>query len=420
MLSWLRELGMKLTAKHKQTLRALDFDEGGPGTVLCDFDTLLSFVRGRDLGLSKTYHLLPRKMLPEINAQLAHPIEIGLRQPQLKSFPHIQGLHLMLRATGLGAVGGTSQKPVLVVDDVLYKSWSSLNPTEQYFTLLEAWLFRGQPEIVGERDSTGFISRQFGDCAGLMRRTPAEGWPIAGNDAAEGYLSYSPGRMGIALLELFGLLSVEHGPPVEGQGWQIARVYRTPAGEAVFALLYEGVFSDVSQVAHLERESLASFGLLQPIFAPYLPTWKRNLEAPQWAFRDGVHRFKVSLWRGLWRLIAVPGNLPLDALAQAIVEAYDFDLDHLYQFSYRNRFGVKERVCHPFLEEHPRTDQVRVGEVPLQVGQSMEYLFDFGEGWEFDVTLERVDSPKASMGVPVLLDGRGQAPKQYPEWDEDY
>ena len=63
MLSWLRKLGLKLTVKHKRTLRALDFDEGSPGTVLRDFDTLLSFVRGRDFGLSKTYHLLPRNLI---------------------------------------------------------------------------------------------------------------------------------------------------------------------------------------------------------------------------------------------------------------------------------------------------------------------------------------------------------------------
>ena len=419
MLSWLSKLGIELTAEHKRTLRALALDDSRPGTVLRDFDTLLSFVQGRDLGLSKTYHLLPRKILPEINAQLAHPIEIGLVQPQLKSFPHIQGLYLMLRATGLGVVGGTSRKPVLVIDEALYESWSSLNPTEQYCTLLEAWLLTGRPEMVGERDSGGFISRQFGDCAGLMRRIPAEGWPISGNDAAERYLSYSPGRMGIALLELFGLLSVAHGPPVKGQGWQIARVHRTPVGEAVFALLYETVFSDIPQVADLEKGPPTSFGLLQPGFAPHIPAWQRCLAAPQWAFRDGLHLFRVSLWRGLWRLIAVPGNLPLDALAQAIVEAYDFDLDHLYQFSYRNRLGVKERICHPSLREPPWTDQVRVGDVPLRVGQSMVYLFDFGEGWQFDVTLERVDPPKASVRVPMLLDGRGDAPAQYPDWDEE-
>jgi hypothetical protein len=419
MLSWLRRLETRLTPEHKRTLRALTFEESSPGPVLRDFDMLLSFVRGRDLGVSKTYRLLPRRVLPEINAQTVHPIEIGLRQPQLKSFPHIQGLYLMLRATGLGAIGGTSSEPVLIVDEALCEAWSSLRPAEQYFALLEAWLFRGWPEIVGERESYGFIGRQFGDCVDLMHQIPPQGWPISGNNDADRYLSYSPGRMGIALMELFGLLSVEHGLPVEGKGWQIARVHRTPLGEAVFALLYEGVFSDLGKVAELERRLPTSFGLLQPTFLPYVPAWQQNLEAPQWVFREGVHLFRATLWRGLWRLIAVPGDLPLDALAHAVIEAYDFRPDHLYQFSYRNRFGVEERICHPFLEERPSTNQVRVGDVPLPVGQTMVYLFDFGERWEFDVTLERVDPPRPTLHGPVLLDGRGDAPEQYPSWDEE-
>ena len=416
---WLRNLDITLTAEHKRTLRALAFDDRGPGTVLRDFDTLLSFVRGRDLRVSKTYHLLPRKILPEINAQLVHPLEIGLKQPQIKSFPHIQGLYLMLRATGLGVIGGTSPKPVLVIDEAMYESWSNLHPAERYFALLEAWLCRGRPEIVGERDSHGFVSQQFGNCVGLMRQIPPEGWPISGNDDADGYLLDSPGRWGIALMELFGLLSLEHGLPVKGKGWQIARAYRTPLGEAVFALLYGGLFSDLGKVRELDEGLPTSFGVLQPIFVPYVPAWQHNLEAPQWAFRDGVHLFRVSLWRGLWRLIAVPGDLPLDALAHAVVYAYEFQSDHLYQFSYRNRFGVNERICHPFLEERPSTDQVRVGDVPLQVGQTMVYLFDFGDQWEFDVTLERVDPPEASTRVPVVLDGRGDAPEQYPNWDQE-
>ena len=55
----------------------------------------------------------------------------------------------------------------------------------------------------------------------------------------------------------------------------------------------------------------------------------------------------------------------------------------------------------------------------VAVGQSMTYLFDFGDNWEFQVTLEQIDpAGKAPLG-PVLIDGRGDAPEQYPSWDED-
>ena len=124
-----REQRLKWTAEHRRTLLAFDVSEECPGTVLRDFQMLLSFVRKRELPVSKTYQLPPRKVLPEINARLAQPIELGLKRPQLKSYPHIQGLYLLLRASGLGCIRGTAAKPVLAIDQAVNHSWSSLNPT---------------------------------------------------------------------------------------------------------------------------------------------------------------------------------------------------------------------------------------------------------------------------------------------------
>jgi hypothetical protein len=413
-----REQRLKWTDEHKQTLQALEVSEDGPGTVLLDFQMLLSFVQERELPASKTYQLPPRKVLPEINARLAQPIELGLKQPQLKSYPHIHGLYLLLRASGLGCIGGTPYKPLLAIDEAVYDSWSGLNPTERYFTLLETWLLRGYPEIVGERGSRfRFIGDYFRDCAGLIYAAQGDGLPVVDSDRAEWYYRYSPGLYGVALLELFGFLSVNHGEPREGEGWQVEHVSSTPLGIAAFALLIEEMFSDWSKVRETEDRSPESFGVLQPIFQPHVPAWRTNLSLPVWAFREGIHVFKVSLWHGLWRRIAVPGRLTMDTLATAIINAFEFTHDHLYRFSYRNSFGVEMYITHPYLEEEPSTSEVLVGQVPLRVGQSMVYLYDFGDQWEFDVTLERVDLAGAGTTDPIILESHGEAPEQYPSWD---
>ena len=114
----------------------------------------------------------------------------------------------------------------------------------------------------------------------------------------------------------------------------------------------------------------------------------------------------------------MPGGLTMDTLATTIINAFEFTHDHLYRFSYRNSFGVEKHITHPYLEEEPLTSEVLVGQVPLREGQSMIYLYDFGDWWEFDVTLERVDSPDPAMKEPAILDARGEAPEQYPSWDE--
>ena len=407
---------LKFTAAHKRTLRALRVDEDGPGTILRDFQTLLAYVRGRNLRATQSYHLLPRKVLPDLNAQMVHRLEHGLTQPQLKSFPHIEGLYLLLRATGLGMIAGTSSKPVLAIDEALYESWSGLNATERYFSLLETWLLRSRPEMLGEDHGFRPFDLTVQDCAALLWATPPKGLPIAGNEEAERYFLYSPGRMGIALLELFGFLSIDHNPPVQGQGWQIGRVYRTPLGEAVFALLDHQVFGDISTVRDLEEASHVRSGLLQPVFQPYVPAWQRTLDLPLWSYREGTHVFKITLWGDLWRRIAAPAGLSLDALAHAILVAYEFDHDHLYEFVYHDRFGITQRVSHPSLERDPRTNKVRIGDLPLQAGQTLLYHYDFGDDWRFDVTLERVDPADPSLKLPAVLDGSGAPPEQYGEW----
>lgn len=47
------------------------------------------------------------------------------------------------------------------------------------------------------------------------------------------------------------------------------------------------------------------------------------------------------------------------------------------------------------------------------MGQEMIYLYDFGDCWEFYVTLEQIDPPNNRIRKPKLLESRGKAPEQY-------
>ncbi len=269
------EQALEWTDDHERTLRSLEVSEHGPGTVLRDFLMLLSFVQERELAVSKTYQLLPFKVLPAINARLAQPIELGLKRPQLKSYPHIQGLYLLLRASGLGRIDGTSSKLVLSIDEAVYDSWNRLNPTERYFTLLETWLLRGHVGIVGERGSPfRFIGNHFRECAGLLRLAQGEGLAIGDDDRAEWYYRYSLGLYGLALLEAFGFLSILHGQPHEGEGWQIEHVTSTPVGIAAFALLGKEMFGDLARSSNWRRTLRNRLVRCSLYFNPMFPPGK--------------------------------------------------------------------------------------------------------------------------------------------------
>ena len=409
--------GLEFSSAHQQVLKDVTIDrKSSPGTILHDFDALLDYITERDVRVTAARQL-PLRALPQINSRLARPIEHGLQRPQQKSFPHIQGLYLLVRASGLTYVDETGHKPFLFVDEEAFQAWKSLNPTEQYGTLLETWFLRGQAEIVGERRPRfSAIPENFRESISFFTCIPEKGLSVVDHRDVEDRLRYTPGWYNLGLLDLFGLLTVQHGLPEPGKGWRIEHIARTRFGEALLSLLQTEFFGDFDNILEIEAEERIPFGVLQPVLQPFFPQWQNNLSGPEWIFRDGAHIFKVSLGR-IWRRMAIPADQTLDALASTILDSVEFDHDHLYQFSYQNPFGALEQVYHPYMDEGPWASEVLVGDVPLRIGQTMTYLFDFGDQWEFDVTLEQVD-PKMDIDEPVILESHGEPPEQYPVWGD--
>jgi hypothetical protein len=61
--------------------------------------------------------------LAELNARLSKPLHILLRRPQQKSYPHINGLYLLLRASGLSLIEINGGQSVLSLDREALASW---------------------------------------------------------------------------------------------------------------------------------------------------------------------------------------------------------------------------------------------------------------------------------------------------------
>lgn len=419
---------LELTETQKQKLRSTHIDYQQPGSLLRDFATFLAFVDEMAPPVTGM-HVLPLKALEPLNARLTQPLQHGLSRPQQKSFPHINGLFWLARATGLTMVDATGKKPRLILDEATHASWQTLNPTEQYCTLLETWVVRAQSDIIGERDAFGW-NRVIEYWDEFFRRVPENGVTVAGNPDLEQTLSYYPGYHNLALLELFGFVQVQHAAPVTGKGWRIQLVQRAPLGDALLVPIRRFIYGDPNDrdasrtiFRQYDRASEVPIGALQPSLQPYFPAWQKNLVLDNTEFQDGLYIFKVALEKALWRRIAIPGQAHLEDLSDAILAAYQFDNDHLHEFLYTNRYGGQDAVRHAYLEEPPFTHEVRIGDLPLRIGMTMTYHFDFGDNWRFAVTLERIDPIALHQQEAHLIEAQGQAPEQYPnnedeEWED--
>ena len=260
----------------------------------------------------------------------------------------------------------------------------------------------------------GWSDNALGNWAHFFGQIPEDGLAIAGDREWAHNIRFWPNLYNLALLELFGLVTIQHGATKTGQGWQIERVWRRPLGDGLLALLATYIRKNFSDIFQGDDPSDVPFGILRPLLSPYFPDWHNTLSFPDFGFQEGEFIFKVSLWKGeIWRRIALISTCTLDELATMIIRAYDFDFDHLYQFTYSNRFGGRKRVAHPYIKEVPATDEVELGELPLQLGTKMEFVYDFGDNWTFEVTLEQINPSPAIVKAPQVIETHGESPTQY-------
>ncbi len=105
------------------------------------------------------------------------------------------------------------------------------------------------------------------------------------------------------------------------------------------------------------------------------------------------------------RRLAVQGRHDGDTRSDGRLDACECDDDHLDKFAYQSHFGTLISMHHP-------------AEVPLRLGTSMTYLYDFGGRWACDVRLERIDPVDRTMSKARILDSYGEAPEQYPGTDD--
>ena len=427
----------KLSKKQETLLKTQKITEEGPGTILQDFQMILDAIGTKGIPVSAARHQFALKLLKDLNSKLVTPIDIDLKRPAQKSFPPLNGLYLLLRATGLVRIEAKGKKFSMVLHPETYESWQRLNPDERYFTLLEAWLIRAHPEMLGEERSPmnegSRVIRSWSDLATKSKLTFS-------TYRDQDRLDYWPGFHNLSLMEMFGFLTITPGKPETGKGGRMKSLEVLPLGQAMMPLLQAATFA-ADMMFESETDPTLPFTDFQPTLQPYFPEWQQSLAVPSNDFREGRYIFKISMeHHSAWRRIAIASDATLEDLSALILDAFEFaDYEHLDAFTYNNQLGRKIRVMHPMALDGDRfTHQIQIGNLPIVEGTVMEYVFDFGDWWEFKVQLETIEpkaEPKLSVRVSgsrkpqlqsleadespgEILGGKGEAPPQYPDGDD--
>jgi len=111
------------------------------------------------------------------------------------------------------------------------------------------------------------------------------------------------------------------------------------------------------------------------------------------------------------RRIEVPFNIRLDRLHLAVQAAMGWTNTHLYEI----RAGdVGWGVPDPDWGDGPLdARKAHLNKVLEDVGtKTVKYIYDFGDGWDHTITIERLTDPVQGLTYPFLIEAKGRCPPE--------
>jgi hypothetical protein len=111
------------------------------------------------------------------------------------------------------------------------------------------------------------------------------------------------------------------------------------------------------------------------------------------------------------RRLEVPLTIRLDRLHLALQAAMGWTNSHLYEIRARDvGWGMPD----PDFGDGPLdASKARLADVMEDVGvKSLKYLYDFGDGWEHTIRVERITDPVPGVVYPRLIEAVGRCPPE--------
>jgi hypothetical protein len=123
-----------------------------------------------------------------------------------------------------------------------------------------------------------------------------------------------------------------------------------------------------------------------------------------------IYQLKIALAEirpPIWRRIQVPGTILLCCLHDALQAVFGWTDSHLHNFEKDGKYwGVPE--YDDLIDE----SNVRLAQLLKAKGDSMVYVYDFGDNWRHDVVLEKIIPAGELMKAPICLGGDRRCPPE--------
>ncbi len=135
---------------------------------------------------------------------------------------------------------------------------------------------------------------------------------------------------------------------------------------------------------------------------------------------------RVSLDAEIHRDIEISGDASLHKLAEVINNVFGFDFDHAFGFYDNLKNPYKSKKFYELFKDMGEGTQgagsvkkTKVAEAFDRDKKALLFLFDYGDEWTFHVTRTGAEDRTATKTFWKLMKSTGDAPPQYPKFEED-
>lgn len=128
---------------------------------------------------------------------------------------------------------------------------------------------------------------------------------------------------------------------------------------------------------------------------------------------ERIYQLKITLngsKPAIWRRIEVADTVTLARLHQILQVTMGWTDSHLHQFVVgRISYGVPD----PDDEQEIRDERkVKLNQLLSAPKQALRYEYDFGDGWEHQIVLEKVIAPAPDVSYPCCTAGKRACPPE--------
>ncbi|WP_018248938.1 plasmid pRiA4b ORF-3 family protein [Orenia marismortui] len=451
-------------------MKKLKISEDSPTSLVRDFTIFINYLEKNKITLTKTKQYLRGKDLFKLNHLMTNIVkDVTSRTPQ-ERYPQLHLFYCLSLAGKLYKKEFKGKTKILLKPTENLKKYRELTITEKYFFIFESfWVDADWRELQGGTFAKAdvytvtpvmkFLSQSYAGqkielkdtVHGELRRMMWDWeyyllyfelfgfWQVVIDETATKRLSSKravfaeiliPTKFGI---EMAKILKEERHlerwnlPYREAMGeWNvvpgspICEIEQDPIDELMRIFGTEGFINaaEKEEIEEPEVEEWQEEEFLEPLKELFDEgeLQKTISKGQSKGFIEGNYIFKVSLARGLWRKIKISSTHTLLDLHQIIQNAFDFNNDHLYAFFMTGQPWTEPKFTAPQDYDGIPVNEVQIGELGLEEGQQILYLFDYGDEWRFNVRLEKLNTQEKKVVEAEMIEKKGESPEQYPEY----